>query len=134
MRHFALTLAVLVAAGCASPRPKFYPNDHYRDVGDPAAQKDADECLTKAKEYVKAHPEEVVAKKTSWGAAVGAVIGGAIGLVTGNIARSVEVGAAAGGANGAMNGAAAANTPDGLQRAFTNRCLADKGYEVIGWR
>ena len=62
------------------------------------------------------------------------MVGGAIGVVgglfTGNIGRSVAVGAAVGGTAGGVSGAL---SPDQVKRQFINKCLKDKGYDVIGW-
>jgi outer membrane lipoprotein SlyB len=133
-RALTAALAVALGLGCASPRPKFYPNAYYKAVGDPAAQKDADECLAKAKEYLKENPLKPVAQKTAWGAFTGALMGGVIGAITGNFGSAVAAGAAAGGVGGAASGTYDANTPDGVVRGYTDRCLAERGYEVIGWR
>lgn len=132
----ALLLAVtaLLAAACAAPRPKFYPNDKYPSVGDEQADKDVDECLGKAKEYLKENPLKPVARKTAWGAAGGAVVGAVVGAITGDFKGAVESGAAAGGAVGLVGGAAESATPDQVQRAYTDRCLAGKGYDVLGWK
>jgi len=132
-RGLALLLGVATCA-CAAPRPKFYPNERYPSVGEEQANKDVDECLAKAKEYLKENPLPPVAKKTGWGAATGAAIGAVIGAITGDFKGALESGAAAGGASGAIQGAADASTPDGVMRAYTDRCLAEKGYVVLGWR
>lgn len=130
----AVVAASLCVAGCASPRPKFYPNDYYTRVGEDRAKKDADECLAKAKAYVKEHPVEHAAKRTGWGAAVGAAMGAVVGLILGDFRGAIESGAAAGGVGGAAQGAADAARPDDLVRAYTDRCLDEKGYSVLGWR
>ena len=133
-RALLLSLAGLLTAACASPRPKFYPNERYPSVGEEQAKKDTDECLAKAKEYLKENPAKPIARKTAWGAATGAVFGAIIGAITGDFRGAVESGAAVGGAGGAMQGAVDANSPDGIVRAYTDRCLAERGYSVLGWR
>ena len=133
-RPLALLVAAALCAGCASPRPKFYPDDRYKTAGEDQAKRDTDECLAKAKAYIKDHPVAQAAKKTGWGAAVGAAIGAVIGLILGDFRGAIESGAAAGGVGGAVNGAADANKPSDLVRAYTDRCLAEKGYTVLGWR
>ena len=130
-------LAVLFAAAlaaCASPRPKFYPNDYYKTVGDEQSKKDADECLAKAKAYIKDHPVQEAAKKAGWGAATGAAIGAAVGLILGDFRGALESGAVVGGVGGAAQGAADGAKPSDLVRAYTDRCLNEKGYSVLGWR
>jgi len=128
-------LLALITAACASPRPQFYPNDHYQQAGPDAAKRDADACLKEAKDYVKANPMKPIAQKTAWGAATGAAMGAVIGAITGDFRGALESGAAAGGAGGLVGGSAvAAMNPDDLVRAYTDRCLAEKGYSVLGWR
>src|SRR6185503_1551537 len=83
-RALAVLLAASLAAGCASPRPKFYPDEHLKAAGDEQAKKDADECLAKAKAYIKEHPAQQVAKKTGFAAFTGAAIGAVVGLVLGD--------------------------------------------------
>ena len=128
-----LVAASLAAAGCASPRPKFYPDEHFKTAGDEQAKKDTDECLAEAKAYIKEHPAQQVAKKTGFGAFTGALMGAAVGLILGDWKGAVESGAAAGGVGGAASGAVDANKPGSLVRAYTDRCLAGKGYTVLGW-
>ncbi len=114
------------------PGPSSTPNDYYKTAGEDQAKKDTDECLAKAKAYLKDHPVQQAAKKAGWGAAVGAAIGAAIGLILGDFRGAVESGAAAGGIGGAAN--SAVDGPDALVRNYTDRCLAEKGYSVLGWR
>ena len=121
LRALAVLLAASLAAGCASPRPRFYPDEHYKAAGDEQAKKDADECLAKAKEYVKEHPAEQVAKRTGFGAFTGAIMGAAVGLILGDWKGAVESGAAAVVAGGAVAGAVDANKPGILVRAYTDR-------------
>ena len=129
----ALTLAAILSA-CAAPRPKFYPNERYPSVGEDQAKKDTDECLSRAKTYMKENPLKPIAQKTAWGAATGAAFGAIIGAITGDFRGALASGAAVGGASGALQGTFDANTPDGVVRAYTDRCLAEKGYSVLGWR
>lgn len=134
MRRLLLVLLAGLTAACASPRPKFYPNDRYPSIGDEQANKDIDECLAKAKEYLKENPIKPVARNAGWGAATGAAVGAVVGAITGDFRGALESGAAAGGAGGVIQGAAESSTPDGVMRAYTDRCLAQKGYVVLGWR
>jgi len=133
-RLLAAAVAAVLCAGCASPRPAFYPNERYKQVGAPRAQKDVDDCLYLAKEYLKENPMKPIARQTSWGAVVGALMGAVIGVITGDFGRALASGAAAGAVGGAAQGTYDANTPDGVVRGYTDRCLAERGYDVIGWR
>ncbi len=130
----SLAALLLFSAACASPRPVLYPDDHLKSVGEDSAKKDVDDCLAQAKQYLKANPAKRVGKRVGFGAAAGAAMGAVVGAFTGDYARAVSEGAAVGGASGAVHGAYEAGSPDEIQRAFTQRCLAEKGYSVIGWK
>ena len=128
-------LLLLLAGACASPRPVVYPDERFKAAGgEEAARKDAESCLADAKKYLKANPAKKVAGRTGWGAATGAALGAVVGAFTGDYARAVTEGAAVGGAGGAIHGAYEAGSPDEIQRGFTQRCMAEKGWSVIGWR
>lgn len=129
-----LLALLLLAAACASPRPVLYPDERLKSVGEDAAKADIDDCLAQAKTYLKANPVKPIARKTGWGSAVGAAMGAVTGAITGDLSRAVASGAAIGAVGGAAHGVAESASPDAVQRAFTQRCLAEKGYSVIGWR
>jgi outer membrane lipoprotein SlyB len=122
-----LLMVTLVA--CAS-KPTLYPNDKLKSVGKEAAQKDVDQCIADAEEYLKSGKGKQIAKGAGAGAAIGAAVGVVSGLFTGDIGgsvvRSSAVGAGAGAAGGAI-------TPDQLKQRYVNQCLADQGYRVLGW-
>ncbi len=62
------------------------------------------------------------------------MVGGAIGAVDGSFGRGVGIGAAGGAAAGLVGGIFQAFQPDPLYINFVNRCLNEKGYEIIGWQ
>ncbi len=130
--RFVLVAALLVA--CAHPRPVIYPDEHYKTVGEEGSRADVDKCLSDAKEYLKANPAKKVAGHAVRGGVFGAIMGVVFGAFTGNYARAVSEGAAVGAAGGAVGGAWEAGSPDEIQRAYASRCLAEKGYSVIGWK
>ena len=133
--HVAFFSLLFIATSCATKRPVFYPNEYLNKVGRDVADKDIDECFQRAKEYVgKYGPERKVAEQTAVGAAVGAATGAAVGAVTGDIGRGAASGAAGGGAGGLIFGLFKARDPDPLFRQYIEKCLGDKGYEIIGWK
>lgn len=147
MQKSFATAALLGAAlltGCAttgpsspSARPVFYPNATLNRVGDAQAQSDSDQCMNNAKS-AGLTPEEkdnAVAHGAAKGAAVGGVAGAVSALVRGRPDRAIENGAAGvavGGSAGAVAGAFH-EKPSGTFRHYAQRCLKDKGYDVIGW-
>ncbi len=127
---------ILIFCGCAQQRPVFYPNPYLSQVGNQRAQADIDTCIHLATQHgAKENKGEEIAKDTAAGAAVGAVAGAAIGAVLGNnVGRAAGVGAAGAGAATMTRKTIDSGKPDAVFRRFVEKCLHDKGYEIIGWR
>jgi len=134
MGRLLLLVVTVALAACAGQKPTLYPNDRYKMAGPEVADADVKECMTEAMHFVKANRLSPAAEKTAWGAATGAAMGLVLGLITGDIEKAVSSGAAMGAVGGAASGAHAATRPDELERVFAERCLAEKGYSVLGWR
>lgn len=126
---------LLALAGCATQRPVLYPNAKYDQVGPEIAQRDVDDCIRLAEQHgVSYSGGEKVARSGAEGAAVGGAAGAAAGAVRGDVGRGAGVGAAAGAAAGATRGAIHSGEPDSVYRGFVQRCLRERGYDVIGWK
>jgi outer membrane lipoprotein SlyB len=141
--HAAVTLtlcllslpAVALLSGCAPQRPVLYPNATYQSNGEAVAQSDVDECMQRAKASgVGSNAAANVAGTTAKSAAVGAAAGAAAGAVRGHAGRGAATGAAGAAAGGFMAGLFRSRQLDPIERNFVSRCLAEKGYSVIGWR
>lgn len=135
-RRAALALVVCVLA-CASPRPVLYPNATYERVGKETADADVDTCVARAKENVKSRDAQEIATDTAGNAAAGGAAGAVGGAISGGGAGiGAAIGAATAATWGFVKGLFRLGTsgPDDVQRRFAERCLADRGYEVIGWR
>ncbi|HVO94225.1 MAG TPA: hypothetical protein VMT22_15355 [Terriglobales bacterium] len=138
-----LLLILLVAVvGCASSRPILYPNEQLKRVGADAANRDVDDCLRQAENYVPSNGRAgKVAAGAATSAATSSVVGAAAGAAGGSIVGRAGTGAAIGGAGGAAGGAtrgflhgiSGKNEPTPVQKNFVNRCLREKGYSPIGW-
>ena len=124
-----LLLILLLSASCAS-RPTLYPNQKLKSVGSAEASDEIDKCIAEADTYLKSSKAKTIAKSAGSGAVVGAAMGTVLGLFTGNLGRGLVRGGAIGAAGG---GAAGALSPDELKRRYVNQCLANKGYQVLGW-
>lgn len=78
-----------------------------------------------------------VGRRAGEGAAVGGVASAVGALITGRggegVLRSGAAGAAVGGSAGAVSGAFHNDKPNNTYRSFVQRCLSEKGFEVIGW-
>lgn len=116
-------------ASCAS-RPKLYPNETLKSKGKEASEADIDQCMKDAETYLDSSEGKKIVKSAGFGAAVGGAMGAVAGAFYGDIGGGAARGAAIGGAGGAVSGSL---TPDQLKHRYVNQCLADKGYNVIGW-
>jgi hypothetical protein len=130
-------LLVTLALACASPRPVLYPNAKYEQAGAEAAQADAEACVARAEESVPSKAGEDLAADTAANAGAGAAAGAVGGAISGG---GAGIGAAIGAATAATWGfvrgifTLGRQGPDDVQRRFAERCLGERGYEVIGWR
>ncbi len=127
--------AVALLAGCASPQPVLYPNAKFKQVGDGAAQRDVDDCAALAEKAGANSGSGSVARGGLTGAAVGGAAAAVGGLIRGgNVISDAAAGAAIGGAAGAAGGAVNDSGGNPAYRNFVGRCLAERGYEVMGWK
>lgn len=138
----ALVCFQFVVFGCASQRPVLYPNAQLKRAG-ASAEKDIDECMRQADNYVRSGGDggqalENAGVSAGTGAAIGAAGGAAGGSIVGHAARGAAAGAAGGAAAGATRAAVQEmfrkRAPSPVYRNFVNRCLRDKGYDPIGWQ
>jgi len=141
----AVLISAALLTGCASSgpsspsaRPVFYPNATLNRVGEAQAQRETDQCIGNAQRAGLSPDEKsnAVGRGAAKGAAVGGVASAVGALIRG---RGVEgalesgaAGAAVGGSAGAMAGSFN-DKPSSLYRNYVQRCLRDKGFDVIGW-
>lgn len=139
-RAIVTTLIMLLAmmvAGCSSApsHPILYPNNKYTSVGETEAQTDIDQCMQMATSHgVKTTADGKIVEKSATGAAVAGASAGAWGLVRGDAGERALAGAAAGAAGGAVKGVIDSNQTSPVFKNFTQRCLRNMGYEVVGWQ
>ena len=135
MKQTALLLLVLLLPACA-PKPILYPNAHYNEVGQEAAERDIDECSQMAKE-AGASPGQgktgQVAGNTAAGGAVGSAAGAVGGAVVGHPGRGAMVGAASGATGGFLRGLFRRSPSSPAYKQFVTRCLKERGYDPVGW-
>jgi len=143
LRFLVVSTMLLASLGCVAQRPVFYPNGYYMRAGSAAAERDTDDCMRLAEEYVfsngRAGPAaKGAATEAATGATIGAAAGAAGGAVVGRAGTAAAVGAAGGAAAGAtrslIHGLSGKRSPSPVYRTFVNRCLRDKGYDPIGWQ
>ena len=139
----AVALVLLAACAAKGPgssgaKPVFYPNANLNRVGEAKAHDEAQACKERAQADGLTPQEQnnAVAEGAAKGAAVGGVVGVVGAVVRGRgVERAVErgaAGAAVGGSAGAVAGALK-DKPSSTYRHYVQRCLSDKGFDVIGW-
>ena len=132
-------VAAVLLSGCATPvaKPAFYPNMHYQRVGPAQAQADAEMCATMAQQSDVRAVNKVDAGRAAAAGAAGVGTAGVVGsLLSGQKPdlKNIAAGAAAIGAGGAAATAAGQSVGgSALYRQFVQQCLAERGYQVIGW-
>jgi len=132
--------------GCASngahspsARPVLYPNATLNRVGEAQGRAEAEACMARASQAGLTPDEKnnAVGRGAGVGAATGAVASAVGALITGRggegAIRAGVAGAAVGGSAGAVQGAFRNDRPSATYRNFVQRCLGDRGFEVIGW-
>lgn len=128
-----LTILLLACPACAK-NPVLYPNDQYKQAGETTVSEDIAYCMEFADKSVGKTSRGKKSVKTGvTGGLIGGAIGLGIGIVTGSPGSSALAGAAGGAAGGAVSGAVQDDT-DSLYRKFVERCLQEKGYEIMGWK
>lgn len=134
----AVALVAGLLAGCASIQsPVLYPNAKLQQVGQAQAEADVAACRQLADAHLSnaGTATKEVAKDTAIGGVGGAAVGAVAGAVTGRGAGTgAMVGAATGATAGAVHGTAKQVGPSPVYKGFVNRCLREKGYDVIGWQ
>ena len=141
-----LPIAILaVLAGCAatgpsspSAKPVLYPNATLTRVGETQARADTDGCMARAAQAGLTPDQKTnqVGRRAGEGAATAGIASAVGALVTGrssDILRAGAAGAAVGGSAGAVSGAFHNDKVNPVFRQFVQRCLSEKGFDVIGW-
>ena len=140
--HLAISLTAIAAVlltGCATPvaKPAFYPNAHYQRMGPAQANADAQYCAELAQQSEVTAVNKVDAGRSAAAGAAGVGTAGVVGsLLSGHKPdlKNIAAGAVAIGAGGAAATAAGQSVGgSGLYRQFVQQCLAERGYQVIGW-
>jgi len=125
--------------GSASAQPVLYPNATLQRVGDAQGRAEGQACMSRAMAagLGPLQSSNEVGRRAGEGAATAGVASAIGALVTGRggegLLRAGAVGAAVGGSAGAVSGAFHNDRPNPTYRSFVQRCLGEKGFDVIGW-
>ena len=129
-----LLVPLMIALGCAK-RPVLYPNDHYKQAGEATAEQNIAECIELADNAGLEDNQALEAgKRTAGGAAVGTATGAATGAIRGGAGIGALIGLTSGAIVGFFSWIFGASEPDAIFVRYVDRCLAERGYESIGWK
>jgi outer membrane lipoprotein SlyB len=126
-------------SGSAAAQPVLYPNATLQRVGDAQGRAEVQACLSRARAagLGPMQSSNEVGRRAGEGAATAGVASAIGALITGRggegMLRAGAVGAAVGGSAGAVSGAFHNDRPNPTYRSFVQRCLGEKGFDVIGW-
>ena len=138
MKYLLILLLAFQLTACSSYRPILDKNGKYLESGEDEAQRQVDLCKKQAQDALDAYKAERAAKEAGRKAVIGGVVGSALGALTGRNLRATMgsglIGAGIGAAFGALSVVGKDKvTPDEMKQRYISKCLADKGYSVIGW-
>ena len=133
-KKLLLTLGLFIA-GCANNQPVIYagPTGGDRSASDAAAAECGRLADAAGASRYGGHVGEV-AKGSVRGAATGAAAGAIGGAIAGNIGQGAGIGAATGAAVHLVQRLFLPEAPNPAYRAYVERCLADKGFQTVGWK
>ena len=133
-------LAGCAATGPASPsaKPVLYPNATLNRVGEAQGRAEVDACMARALQagLTADQKNNQVGRRAGEGAATAGIASAVGALITGrssDVLRAGATGAAIGGSAGAVSGAFHNDKVSLVYRQFVQRCLSEKGFDVIGW-
>lgn len=132
-RILPLLLAATLLGACASNQPLVYQADGAASGNVDAA---IAECSRLA-EQAGARPggaTGTTVRRTAEGAAVGAATGAVGGVIAGNAGEGAAIGAATGATVNLIRNLFNEPAPNPAYRGYVERCLRDRGHDVVGWQ
>lgn len=128
-------LSFILLAACSSSRPVLYPNGHLNSVGMAVADTDIDYCIAQANDSgANRDVLSETARETTEGAVVGGATGATVGAVLGNPGQGAATGAVGAATGRFTRSILNSDKSDPVFQRFVNRCLRDRGYDVVGWQ
>lgn len=137
MRNSIGLIAILFLVACAANEPIIYQSKSTAQKGEANVTRDVEACRAEA-ETKGLKPTRNsggdLAKNTVKGGAVGGAAGAAGGAASGgSVGRNAKYGAAVGATATFVTGLFRTSKPNSTYRRYVERCLADLGYDVVGW-
>ena len=136
MRKVILIGITLLLTACSTTAPVIYQSKKTAQAGEQQLQQDIASCQAEADgkglEPTRSGSADL-AENTVKGGAMGAATGAVGGAIGGNAGRGAKYGAAAGATAGFLRNVFKGSKPNSTYRRYVERCLADLGYDVVGW-
>lgn len=129
----AVAILGVALAGCASQKPVLYPNAALNQRGEAAGDQAIGACMQRAEAAGLDYSKGGTVRRTAESGAVGGAGGAVAGAIYGSVGRGAAAGAAGGAAAGLIRSMFDRNDPAPVYQSYVNRCLAEQGYEPIGW-
>jgi hypothetical protein len=135
MNRPALFLLCACLGGCASHQPVVYSGPAGTDrASTDAAIAECSQLAEAAGASRRGGTTAGVAGDTARGAATGAAAGAVGGAIAGNAGRGAGIGAASAATATLVRKIFAPGSPNPAFRNYVDRCLRERGYEVVGWQ
>ena len=137
MRNSIGLIAILFLVACATNEPIIYQSKKTAQKGEANITRDINACRAEAEDKgldPTRNSGGELAKNTVKGGAIGGTAGAVSGAAGGgSVGRNAKLGAAVGATATFVNGLFRASKPNSTYRRYVERCLADLGYDVVGW-
>lgn len=136
-KRACIVLCLVGLTTCSSHKPILYPNARLQSVDEETSKHDIAGCQQMANEAgasTGSGKGGAVAGRTAVGAGSGAASGAVGGAIVGSPGIGAAIGAASGAVFGFLGGLFSPSQPDPAYVSIVNRCLAERGYEVAGWK
>lgn len=136
MEKVILMGITLLLTACSTTAPVIYQSKKTAQAGEQQLQQDIASCRSEAEskglDPTRSGSTDLV-RDTVRGGAMGGAAGAASGAIGGNAGHGAKYGAAAGATAGFLRNVFKGSKPNSTYRRYVERCLADLGYDVIGW-
>ena len=119
MRIIAFVAVFLLVGGCAGPQPMLAPSPKLQEAGPERSQGDVRECMAQADHSTPVSGAERAAQDA---AAIPGRVSGGTNVPGGGVIP------------GPARPASPGPTASPVWKAAVERCLADRGYTVSGWK
>ncbi len=131
--NLALIFAATLLGACASNQPVVYQAEAATNGKVEAAIAECRHLAEQAGAQAGS-TAGTTARRTAEGAALGAATGAVGGAIAGSAGEGAAIGAATGATVNLIRNLFNEPAPNPAYRSYVERCLRDRGYDVVGWQ